>query len=157
MDIDYAIDKEKDDNRYLKDFNDSTHFFTKLEETEHFNRHDFDGIDRDGRPVAIEHKARTPQYNLEFFKTHPIYIEVDKFRHLKQQDAIPLYINYLENGKYVLIFPLDNINECELARKETLIQNFSKQIEEYVERLLLPLELALIYKKDGLKYKRILI
>lgn len=157
MNIEYAIDKEKDDNRYLKDFNDSTHFFSKLEETEHFNRHDFDGIDRFGRPVVIEHKARTPQYNLDFFKTHPIYIEVDKFRHLKQQDAIPLYINYLENGKYVLIFPLDNINETELARKETVIQNMSKQIEEYVERLLLPLEYAIIYKKDEYSYKRIYI
>ena len=154
-DLKYAIDKESDDTQHLIHFNDHVHFFTELTSTPHWCRYDYDAIDRYNRKVIIEHKSRSPYYNLDYFQQHPIYIETEKYHYLKnaanEQNAIPLYINYLKDDT-VVIHPLNHFTE-EPQKETPVIQNMAKQNIERVDRYLLPLDKAIIYQYDGYQYK----
>lgn len=154
-DLKYAIVKEDEDTRHLIHFNDHVHFFTELNPTPHWCRYDYDATDKYGRKVLIEHKSRSPYYNLDYFQEHPVYIETEKYHYLKdtasEQNAIPLYINYLKDDT-VVIHPLNHFTE-EPEKETPVIQNMAKQNIERVDRYLLPLDKAIIYQYDGYQYK----
>ena len=80
-DLKYAIVKEDEDTRHLIHFNDHVHFFTELNPTPHWCRYDYTATDKYGRKVLIEHKSRSPYYNLDYFQEHPIYIETEKYHY----------------------------------------------------------------------------
>ena len=74
--------------------------------------------------------------------------------HLKdtasEQNAIPLYINYLKDDT-VVIHPLNHFTE-EPEKETPVIQNMAKQNIERVDRYLLPLNKAIVYQFNGINY-----
>lgn len=140
-------------NRYFEQFNDDVKWFKTLKRQPTESGIDYYCIDNKGRVCAVELKTRTN--NIFAFET--TFIEVEKFDRLMMQytenDMIPLYMNFYQNGDYVGIFDL---REFQCPKLNT-VRLFDKGHKEYKveQRYLLENRKSIYFEKVNNKFKRL--
>ena len=147
---------ELEDAKLLKAFNDKMKWFDGLTATTKGTPIDFKATDKKGRLVHIELKKR--KGNIEDYsdegKYGAIFVEPTKlafFTRIGESghtlNERRLYINFVDDG--VIIFPLDEMKGARLIwypnHRHT---NYGKNGLEFEDRIGLPLESALVFRKD---------
>ncbi len=131
MNTEYFENNEKTDFEKLCQFNNEKSFFKELAKTPEKHIYDASGRTNDGRLVCIELKSRNAVLTKENtvsghnFNDQTVFIEDEKFTALAIQNyvnhAIPLYINFLEDG-HVLVWNLSQLKR-EPEHITTVIKN----------------------------------
>lgn len=110
---------------------------------------DCTGVTLDNRKVSIEIKIRKMTSDSPLAK-QGVFIEDDKFSELIMRkiyrDHVPLYINFFDKGNTIAIWRLDKLpDEPKHENKRIESEVYGKVVEG---RWLLPIDWAVIYKKD---------
>lgn len=155
MAVNYFDTMEDIDAKHIEDFNQVMGWFLELERQPKMSEIDYKAIDMRGRKANIELKTR--YNNLNTFDK--IFIETKKYQnlihHWTYYKENPLYVNFFDDGIdfYVVVWDLKKIPNPETHVVK--IFNKGKEKEEVVERFLLPLREATIYKKNNNEYEKI--
>ena len=147
---------ELEDARLLKAFNEQIKWFDGLTASTKGNPIDFKATDKKGRLVHIELKKRkgTIEDYSEQGKFGAIFVEPTKlafFTRIGESghtlNERRLFVNFVDDG--VIIFPLDEMKGTRLIwYPNHRHQNYGKNNIEYEDRIGLPLESAIVFKKD---------
>lgn len=160
----YFNDMERTDDRYLYIFNEKMHFFImpkgEKRETKPCTTIDRQLIDKKGRKCAVELKMRYCDINTYdgIFCTQKQWEALEA--EYKENGKIPLYINFFQDYKNVLIYDLRDYFD----RKKTFATRYIKKVknigyektEENTLRYILPQRHGIFYQYDDNEetYKR---
>lgn len=148
----YYNEQEENDEKLLHYFNNRVKFFQQINFTPRGTNYDAECIDVSGRTCHIEMKNRYYDYD----KINDIYIEPNKFMTMTERSIngkIPLYINFFNNGEYVVIHNLGSpltIKYIPFVK----IHDKGDGREKIVQRFSLPKNEGIIFKKEGDGYVR---
>lgn len=146
---------EEIDDKYFNILNNRMGWFKEMNRNHLMSEIDWMCINKTGSTTNCELKLRDNQIN----SFEDVYIEVGKYKKLieryKNNDEIPLYINFFQNENYVAIWDLRKVNKMNYY-PNARIYNKGKRKWETVERYgLFPRDaMYYIYNKDTDKYER---
>lgn len=157
---------ESNDWNLLKEFNETSNYFTDLIQREKYATSDASGVTFDGRTFGIELKKRNQvimndgrisgqTYDGKSYTADTIFIEAHKatsmlLDYLYKGDE-PLYINFLNDG-WTVIYNLSKLTSIP-KKKHLTIKSKGYNREEGEYRFELPLKDAVIFRNNKL-YKK---
>lgn len=138
----------------LKEFNNQVKWFKYLHENRSGSVIDFSAVDIKDRCVSIELKNRYIKWN-QFPTT---FIEMHKYAELLHKysyyHAIPLYINFFENGRFVAIWDLTKKIDCSITELD-IYDKGHKTVYQKEQRICLSNKDAIVYERQNNGYVRI--
>lgn len=149
------FDSQEDVNAYIleEEFNKQLDLFNKLNRHKKGDHIDYDGIDKKGRKCHIELKQRSGTVD-DYIRFGDVFIEPTKLEAFSKimesgftLDEQRLYINWTDDGAIMYTFQGEVIPTILYLNHKQ--KNYGKGKEkEYEDRLGIPIEYAVIYKKN---------
>ena len=150
----YENSEELDDFN-LSFFNRKIGWFKEMHRQDLYSRIDWYCVDKKGRNCSVELKTR---FN-DIFKYETIFIEPGKYDAMiekyNKDKYIPLYINFMQDNKHVVVFDLRKFNRSNVELLDTMIFNQGPNEIQLVQRLLLPVRESAYYEYDEVNKKYI--
>ena len=149
------FDNQEDVNAYIleEEFNKQLGWFKNLNRHPRFDHIDYDARDKKGRKVHIELKQRKGTID-DFKRFGDVIIEPTKLEAFAKVmesgytlDEQRLYINWTDDGAIIYTFQGEIIPVVYYLNHKQ--KNYGKNnLEEYEDRMGIPIDYAAIYKKD---------
>lgn len=145
----YHEASEEIDDELFQQFCEDTKYFKDISRNRKYSDIDYTCTDIKGRKCSVELKRR--DCSIEQYDT--IYIECSKFWKLierfNQFRYIPLYLNFMTNGALMFNLIQWNSDPTKIKLKKTKINNKGYEEQQYTYRYELPIEEAIMFKRDG--------